>query len=74
MILKSKPNARVASHRRVVVGPKYHLDSGLVKSRTQLARLRAQGKLTFFNVGSRLGQWQDKADAELAALIKQSKR
>ena len=54
---------------RVAVGPDYHLGSGLVRSRTQLARLRAQKRLTFFNIGSRLAQWKNVADAELAQLI-----
>jgi hypothetical protein len=58
--------------RRVVVGPSYYLASGIIRSRTQFDRLRKSGRITeLFNIGSRLGQWKDVADRDLAALIEQ---
>jgi hypothetical protein len=60
---------------RVVVGPAYYYASGIVRSRTQLDRLRKAGRVTeFFNIGSRLGQWKDVADRDLALLIDRAAR
>jgi hypothetical protein len=58
--------------RRVVVGPSYYLASGIIRSRTQFDRLRKSGRIRpLFNIGSRIGQWQDIADEDLAGLINQ---
>ena len=67
--MKSKTKA---APRRVVVGSDYYLNSGVIRSRTQFDRLRKSGRITeLFNVGSRLGQWKDIADRDLAGLIEQ---
>jgi hypothetical protein len=58
---------------RPVVGPAYYLQSGIIRSRTQFDRLRASGRIRpLFNIGSRLGQWKDVADADLARLVGQT--
>jgi hypothetical protein len=55
---------------RIVVGPSYYLNSGIIHSRTHFDRLRKSGRLTpLFYIGSRLGQWKEIADADLARLI-----
>jgi len=56
---------------RIVVGPSYYLASGIIRSRTQFDRLRKSGRISLFNVGARLGQYQDVADAQLARLVSQ---
>jgi hypothetical protein len=59
-----------AAPPRIVVGTDYYLASGIIRSRTQFNRLRKSGRITeLFNVGSRLGQWKDLADRDLARLI-----
>ena len=61
-----------ATPRRVIVGSDYYLNSGVIRSRTQFDRLRKSGRITeLFNVGSRLGQFKDIADRDLAGLIEQ---
>jgi hypothetical protein len=58
---------------RVVVGNDYYFASGVVKSRTQLERWRASGRISKqFKVGARDAQWKDVADADIARLTGQS--
>lgn len=53
---------------RVVVGSDYFFDRG-IRSRTQFNRLRQAGRISpFFYIGSRLRQYKDVADADLARL------
>jgi hypothetical protein len=57
---------------RPVVGSDYYYAAGVVRSLTQLKRLKASGRVSqFFRVGSRLAQWKDVADADIARLCGQ---
>jgi hypothetical protein len=71
-IVAVKSKFTKADPPRPIVGSDYYFRSGAVRSRAQMKRLERAGRISrFFRVGSRLGQWKDVADADIAGLIEQ---
>jgi hypothetical protein len=63
-----KTPSRSVKPTRVIVRPVYYLESG-VPSWATFYRLKRAGHIKMFFIGSRLAQYQDEADRQLAAIF-----